>query len=112
MGIGQLIDLEERPTAIVCFNDMMAMGVIRALHVAGLRVPDDCSVTGFDDIEIASYMMPPLTTFHQPKYELGKQAAEMMLSLLTHVDDTPVRTVKLLGTLVQRESVAPPPDLL
>src|SRR5581483_7463530 len=64
----QLLALDEPPTALACFNDSLAIGALQVLHNAGKRVPEDLSVTGFDNIAIAEFMNPPLTTFNQPKY--------------------------------------------
>ncbi len=82
-GARYFLDLAERPSAIVCFNDMMAIGLIRGLQEAGLCIPQDISVTGFDDIDLAAYLTPPLTTYSQPRYELGVEAARLMLRLLS-----------------------------
>ncbi len=82
-GAHYFLDLPERPSAIVCFNDMMAIGLIRGLQDAGLCIPQDISVTGFDDIDLAAYLTPPLTTYSQPRYELGVEAARLMLRLLS-----------------------------
>ena len=79
---------------------------------AGLRIPEDCSVTGFDNIELAAYTNPPLTTFDQPKYELGRQAAHMMLRLLDKQGDETGKLssdiLTLRGQLILRNSTAPP----
>lgn len=82
-GARHFLSLAERPSAIVCFNDMMAVGLIRGLQEADLRIPQDISVTGFDDIDLAAYLTPPLTTYSQPRYELGAEAARLMLRLLS-----------------------------
>ncbi len=69
-GVGactHFLDLPERPTAILCYNDMLAIGLLQALQQADLRVPEDISVTGFDNIVFSAYTHPPLTTFDQPK---------------------------------------------
>lgn len=87
-------------TALFCYNDTLAIGALRACHEHGQQL----SVMGFDDIELAPFMVPALTTFAQPKFELGRQAATMMLGLL----DSPVQQptpVILRGRLVVRESV-------
>lgn len=68
-----------RPTAIVCVNDFMAIGVLRELAVERIRVPDDISVTGFDDIRLAGFMCPALTTAHIPREEIGRRIGEMLL---------------------------------
>jgi len=73
-----LLKLAERPTAVFTCNDMMAMGAICAIQQAGLRVPDDVSVVGFDDITLASFTCPPLTTVAQAKHEMGVLAFELL----------------------------------
>jgi len=93
------------PPALLCYNDLQAVGVLRACRERGLRVPDDVSVMGFDDIELASFVDPPLTTFAQPGYELGSQAAGMLLALLN--DEEVSGPLKLPGRLVVRSSVRP-----
>jgi LacI family repressor for deo operon, udp, cdd, tsx, nupC, and nupG len=106
-GIRQLLSLPELPTAVFCHNDMMAIGAIQEAKSLGIRIPQDLSVVGFDDINFAEYCDPPLTTISQPKYEIGRQAMLMMLELLRGHD---VRAgSRLLETeLIIRESVAPP----
>lgn len=106
------LSLPERPTAIVCYNDYLAVGVYKAMAQKGLRIPQDISVTGFDDIIIADYLNPPLTTLHQFKYELGIGAAKMMLDILEQNSElsgpaNPQR-VALKGQLIVRESTTPP----
>jgi len=84
-----LLYLPQPPTAVVCYNDMVAMGMIQAWQQAGYKIPDDCSITGFDNIEISAYVHPPLTTLNQPRYELGYEAAQMVLRrLFVDADDT------------------------
>jgi DNA-binding LacI/PurR family transcriptional regulator len=109
-GAQYFITLSDPPTAIMCFNDMLAIGVLKALREAGREVPRQCSVIGFDDIPLAAYSHPPLSTFQQPKYQLGFQAAQMMHSLLQPQTDTnsvEVQTLQLRGRLVVRNSTAP-----
>lgn len=69
-------------TAIFCYNDITAVGVLSACYKRGLSVPGDLSVIGFDDIDIAAYTIPPLTTIHQPQLELGRRAMQMVLDIL------------------------------
>src|SRR5438874_2532224 len=69
-------------TAVFCFNDTTAMGLLAACYRHGISVPDNLSVVGFDDIYMASYTMPPLTTIRQPRFELGQRAMQMMLNFL------------------------------
>jgi DNA-binding LacI/PurR family transcriptional regulator len=81
-GQSHFLDLPERPTALVCYNDMMAIGVLKGLQQAGIRVPEEISVTGFDNILFSAYTNPPLTTFDQPKHYIGAEAARLLLGLL------------------------------
>jgi DNA-binding LacI/PurR family transcriptional regulator len=105
--------LAELPTAIMCFNDLLAFGLLRGLQEVGLAVPQSCSLTGFDDVPVAAYAQPPLTTFAQPRYELGAEAARLMLSLLALPQDgqqaAAPRAKVLRGRLLVRASTAPPP---
>ncbi|MEO7998358.1 MAG: LacI family DNA-binding transcriptional regulator, partial [Gemmatimonadaceae bacterium] len=78
----KLLRERDRPDAIFCANDAMAVGVIGALHEAGLRVPDDIAVVGFDDIPIARFLTPPLTTVRVPIAELGSSATERLIDAL------------------------------
>lgn len=75
-----LLAQQERPQAVFIGNDAMAVGAYQALYQAGLKIPDDMAIIGYDDIELARYMTPPLTTVHQPKDELG----ELAIDVLTH----------------------------
>jgi DNA-binding LacI/PurR family transcriptional regulator len=94
---------ERRPfTAVVCFNDVSAMGVIRALHDGGLRVPEDISVIGYDDIQSASYHVPSITTIRQPLGKMGSIAAEMLLLKLAGEETEAL--VQVEPELIVRES--------
>jgi DNA-binding LacI/PurR family transcriptional regulator len=103
----QLLSLAHPPTAIFCYNDMMAVGALNAVHQRRLRVPEDISIIGFDDVAIASYTFPPLTTVRQPKHEMGRMATEILLNLLAGSKSETSRSVQ--GELIVRESTAPPP---
>ncbi|WP_186056492.1 LacI family DNA-binding transcriptional regulator [Burkholderia gladioli] len=99
------------PTAIFCANDLTAIGAIEALKQLGLRVPEDVSVMGYDDQEIARHTHPPLTTVVLPNYELGRWAVETLLQEHENRDaGAPFRqrTVKLDGPLIERGSVSAP----
>lgn len=72
----------ERPTAIMCYNDIVAIGALQAIRAHNLRVPEDISVVGFDDIAMAAHTNPPLTTIDQPKHRLGKLAMRMVRQML------------------------------
>ena len=104
----QLLRLPQRPTAVVAHNDIMAIGAMKAFDEAGLRVPEDMSLVGFDDIALARYVRPPLTTVANPKDQMGRAAAELLLDLLSHeAVDLPPRS-PLPVHLVVRGSTAPP----
>ncbi|MFQ5594835.1 MAG: LacI family DNA-binding transcriptional regulator [Anaerolineae bacterium] len=101
----KLLALPAPPTAVFCYNDLTAMGAAKAVREAGLQVPDDISLVGFDDIELASYFHPPLTTVRQPAYELGRRAMEMVLALMANGNQVP--NVALKGELIVRHSCRP-----
>lgn len=101
-----LLDLPDPPTAIFAANDFCAFGVIEAAHERGLRVPEDLSVVGFDDVPLAAQVQPALTTVHHPLSDLGHQAATLLLDLLS--DSARERHIELPSRLVVRHSTAPP----
>jgi DNA-binding LacI/PurR family transcriptional regulator len=103
-GIHQLLLRRRDFTAVLCFNDVSAIGSIRALHDAGLDVPSDVSVLGFDDIQAASYIVPSLTTIRQPLQQMGALAASSLIKKLAH-EKLP-DTIKVDPELVVRESTA------
>ncbi|WP_064609127.1 substrate-binding domain-containing protein [Photobacterium sp. J15] len=92
------------PTALFVCNDMMAMGVINTAHKKGLSVPDDISIIGYDDIKLAKYITPSLTTIHQPKHRLGQQAVDTLLDKIQNKRASN-RVIQLEPTLVERDSV-------
>lgn len=96
---------DDSVTIIVCGNDLIAIGVMRALHEHGRRVPDDISVVGFDDIPWARYSIPGLATVRQPFGALGKQAADLLIRRISG-DDSPLISLKLGMRLVPRGSLA------
>ena len=95
-------------TAVLCINDMVAIGLIQALVQKGVRVPEDVSVMGFDDIPFAGAVLPPLTTIHYPAQEAGKLAAIMLMDSIQSGEKQTELTISLTPTLVLRSSVAPP----
>jgi LacI family transcriptional regulator len=103
----RLLQMPEPPDAITCASDMMAIGAMFAIEEAGLRVPHDIAVTGFDDAEFATRLSPTLTTVRQDAFGLGTAAAEALLRMLANPDDPP-RVVVLPAELVVRESSGPP----
>jgi LacI family transcriptional regulator/LacI family repressor for deo operon, udp, cdd, tsx, nupC, and nupG len=98
---------ERRATAVTCYNDLVALGVCRALRDLGLRVPEDVSVGGYDDLELLDYVTPRLTSVKVPKREVGRCAAEILLHEIDHAPRTP-RKIYLAAELVVRDSTAPP----
>ena len=110
-GVDHFLYLADRPTALVCFNDMMSIGVLKGLQTAGVRVPHEISVTGFDNIVLSEYTHPPLTTFDQPKHYIGAEAARLLLGLLKNDSSQGTTTFNrqiLKGRLLVRASTAPP----
>jgi len=98
----RLLALPSPPTAVFCYNDLTAIGAALAVREAGLQVPDDISLVGFDDIELTTYCHPPLTTVRQPAYKLGRRAMKMVLALMA--DGQEATSVMLEGELVIRQS--------
>jgi DNA-binding LacI/PurR family transcriptional regulator len=100
-----LLALDNRPSGVFCYNDMTAIGLIHAARRAGLSVPADLAVVGFDDIPFATYFYPPLTTVAQPKVEMGQRAMKMALSLMTaNQEGEPLANIVVQGRLVVRAS--------
>lgn len=97
----------ERPTAIIGHNDLVAIGALHAIRLARLRVPDDISVVGFDDISMAAYTNPPLTTVTHPKYRMGQLSVQMLVDQLNDVESITGGVTMLECPLVLRESTAP-----
>lgn len=97
---------EERPTAVVCFNDIIALGVYEAARELGLEIPRDVSVVGCDDIQLAALLGPPLTTVALPVQDMGAHAAEMLLSQLDSAPSSGFLVKRFLPRFVARESVA------
>jgi DNA-binding LacI/PurR family transcriptional regulator len=107
-AVSHFLSLSLRPTAIFCYNDMLAIGVLRGLHESGLRVPEDCSVAGFDNISFSAFTNPPLTTFDQPKRAIGAQAAQLVLGLRDDKESLGQKIQMLKGSLLVRGSTAQP----
>lgn len=107
-GARSLLALPERPTALFCENDEMAMGALRYLNEQGLEVPKDISLAGFDDISFASFCTPPLTTVAQPAEVFGMRAVEMLVDVIEGRSAGSVHEV-LPFELRVRGSTAPPP---
>ena len=104
---GQLFAMRDRPTAVFCFNDEMAMGVIEIARRKGVRVPTDLSVVGFDDIRFARHLDPPLTTISQPMREIGEGCVRLLIEILRGNAVAPC-SVTLPHALTIRSTTAPP----
>ncbi|UQZ83697.1 Catabolite control protein A [Paenibacillus konkukensis] len=100
----RLFDLDELPTAVFACNDMTALGVINELTAHGVKIPEQMSVVGFDNIDFSQMIAPPLTTIHQPSYEMGKLAYNMLMELMgggqAEID------IVLQPKLIERSTVA------
>jgi DNA-binding LacI/PurR family transcriptional regulator len=98
-----------RPTAVIAYNDVMALGVLHAIRIHGLRVPEDISVIGVDDIAMAAHANPPLTTISQPKYRLGRTAMQTLYRMLQGHLPLEESFTLIESPLIVRESTAPAP---
>jgi LacI family transcriptional regulator len=109
-GFEKLQALATRPTAILCSNDMTAIGVLRAAYMEGLRVPDDLSVIGLDDIDFAEFTLPPLTTIRLSRADLARAAFEALRQQAEDPSNPKMLREFLVSTsLVVRGSTAAPP---
>jgi LacI family transcriptional regulator len=103
----KLLQLPERPTAVMCSNDMTAMGVMRKSHAEKISIPQDLSLVGFDDIWLTEYMLPPLTTIEMSQTELARIAFHALLQDVQREKPNPKGTEYVLRTnLVLRESTS------
>lgn len=98
-----LLAMNERPQAVFIGNDAMAVGAYQALYQAGLKIPQDMAIVGYDDIELARYMTPPLTTIHQPKDELGELAIDVLIHRIAEPELQQQR-LQLTPVLMERGS--------
>jgi LacI family transcriptional regulator len=101
-----ILRMDPRPTAIFALNDLMALGALRAAAEAGCSVPGELAVVGYDDLEIARFANPPLTTIAQPKKEIGARAIDLLVDRITRKDRSPSRLV-LPPELIVRRSTQP-----
>ena len=93
----------KQPTAFLCFSDLMAFGVMRAVKEAGLRIPEDISITGFDDLVFSGYTQPQLTTIRQDFIEIGRLSALLLQNLMENKQES--KHVYVEHQLIERESV-------
>jgi LacI family transcriptional regulator len=114
IGMRALLNQKRRPTAVFCINDLVAAGALKVCSLEGVRVPEDMSIVGCDDIELATLLVPELTTIAIPARELGARAARLLLQALEDSDTdrrTPSRQRKTIASrLVIRGTTAPPPS--
>lgn len=103
--------VEEAPTAFVCYNDLVALGLLRALRERGVRVPEDVSIIGFDDIYLCAYAAVPLTTVRVPMREMGRCAVEVLIRQLEAGGNYSLEHVNLQAELTVRASTAPPTEI-
>lgn len=103
----QDLDVDERPTAVMCYNDLVALGLLRALHELDIDVPGEVSVTGFDGIKTGEYGSVPLTTMGVPTIEMGKKAAELLIRYIESSDQDEPEVFNLQLELIERASTAP-----
>jgi len=99
----QLMAQDTRPTAILCGNDVLAVGAVRQAEDMGLHVPDDISITGFDDIELARIVQPGLTTIHVPHRDMGRKAAAELIEMIEN--SSPGQSIRLDTKIVMRKSL-------
>ncbi|HLX76743.1 MAG TPA: LacI family DNA-binding transcriptional regulator [Terriglobales bacterium] len=102
-----LLQFSPRPTAVFAANDLVALGVLAAMRELGLRCPEDVSLTGFDDLELASFTNPALTTVAQPAYQMGARAAALLFERLRG-EDLPAQHIVMKTALKARDSTAAP----
>ena len=105
----KLLACTPRPSCIFFSDDYAALGGINAIREAGLRIPEDISIVGYDGIHLARAISPQLTTWHQNTEELGRVAASRLIEKIEHPRTTPPEQIVIRGSLLEGESVAPPP---
>lgn len=103
----EILAAPELPTAVIAANDMMALGAMREFRKAGLSIPADISVVGFDDIAFAALSEPPLTTVCSPRAEIGRRVVEALVALIEHPEQQAVE-LRIPTHLITRDSTAPP----
>jgi DNA-binding LacI/PurR family transcriptional regulator len=108
-AMARLLALRDRPTAVLCYNDLSAVGAMHRIRAGGLSIPGDISVAGFDDLHISQFLNPPLTTIHQPMFEMGRLAMETLIAILA--GNASQQNIKVPGTLIVRGSTAPPKEI-
>lgn len=106
-SVEKLLRGKAKPTAVFCANDLLALGLMRGLKKRGLSIPGDIAIVGYDDVEFASVLATPLTSIRQPKYELGRTAAELLLEEAGHPTSHQHKHIVYQPELIVRESTQP-----
>jgi LacI family transcriptional regulator len=104
----QLLELPSPPTALLAINDLLAIGALRAINDLNMSVPRDVSLFGYDDIPVAKYLVPRLSTASKDGSRMGREAARLLLARL-QAPDQPPQIVRLPARLILRESIGPAP---
>lgn len=109
-GLEYFGDMEEakRPTGVTCYNDLTALGLMKALRELGISVPEEVSLVGFDDLDVLEYFPISLTTIRVPKQEMGRRATEILLQRIESGQPQTPEQISLEAELVNRNSTAPP----
>jgi LacI family transcriptional regulator len=102
--VEQLLSARIKPTAVFCANDLLALGLMRGLIKRGIAIPRDIAMVGYDDVEFASVLSTPLTSIRQPKYELGRVAAELLLDEANNPTSHQHKHIMYQPELIVRES--------
>ncbi|NGZ73796.1 LacI family DNA-binding transcriptional regulator [Saccharibacillus alkalitolerans] len=105
----RLLNMKRRPTAMFCLNDLLAIGALKAAHRAGIAVPEELSIVGYDDIPQATYSIPELTTVSLKSQEIGRQAAKTLDKMIAGKKVPALQSI--VPELIVRETTAPPPDV-
>jgi LacI family transcriptional regulator len=108
LAMRQLLASKDRPTAVVCGNDQLAFGALIEAVSLGVKVPDDISITGYNDVDYAAHLVPPLTTLHVPVEQMGAMAGDYIVSRLQGEPIVPMAEVEV--SLIVRGTTAPPPN--
>lgn len=103
-GMRRLLAVEPRPDAVICTNDIVAIGAIDTLREAGLRIPEDIAVVGFDDIEAASLVSPSLTTIANPARQVGQAVGRLLLQRIQETEPQPPQAIAFATHLIKRQS--------
>lgn len=107
----KLLEVNPLPTAVFCFNDLMAIGALKTANDHGLQIPEDISIVGFDNIPYSAYTSPALTTFNQPKYQIGQESTNLLLESMEHFEKGKPNFSdhrRIIGNLLIRQSTGNP----